>query len=94
MIGGGGRNKADHSPPHTQPKIRMSGALPPVTALIMEYTGKTLTLPFMYSNSRDTQCKVKKVYSFCLMVEASDHGYVLHTRRTHVTRYRIRYDMM
>jgi hypothetical protein len=23
------------------------------------------------------------------MVEASDHGYVLHTRRTHVTRYRI-----
>jgi hypothetical protein len=29
-------------------------------------------------------------YSFCLMVEASDHGYVLHTRRIHVTRYRIR----
>jgi hypothetical protein len=27
--------------------------------------------------------------SFCLMVEASDHGYVLHTRRIHVTRYRI-----
>jgi hypothetical protein len=25
-------------------------------------------------------------YSFCLMVEASDHGYVLHTRRIHVTR--------
>jgi hypothetical protein len=24
------------------------------------------------------------------MVEASDHGYVLHTRRIHVTRYRIR----
>jgi hypothetical protein len=24
------------------------------------------------------------------MVEASDHGYVLHTRRTHVTRYRLR----
>jgi hypothetical protein len=33
-------------------------------------------------------------YSFCLMVEASDHGYVLHTRRIHVTRYRIRYDMI
>jgi hypothetical protein len=30
-----------------------------------------------------------KNYSFCLMVEASDHGYVLHTRRIHVTRYRI-----
>jgi hypothetical protein len=28
-------------------------------------------------------------YSFCLTVEASDHGYVLHTRRIHVTRYRI-----
>jgi hypothetical protein len=24
------------------------------------------------------------------MVEASDHGYVLHTRRIHVTRYKIR----
>jgi hypothetical protein len=35
--------------------------------------------------------KIKKTerYSFCLMVEASDHGYVLHTRRIHVTRYRI-----
>jgi hypothetical protein len=32
--------------------------------------------------------------SFCLTVEASDHGYVLHTRRIHVTRYRIRYDMI
>jgi hypothetical protein len=39
-------------------------------------------------------CDSKKDYSFCLMVEASDHGYVLHTRRMHVTRYRIRYDMM
>jgi hypothetical protein len=28
-------------------------------------------------------------YSFCLMVEASDHGYVLHTRRIHVTRYNV-----
>jgi hypothetical protein len=27
--------------------------------------------------------------SFCLMVEASDHGYVLHTRRIHVTRYNV-----
>jgi hypothetical protein len=36
----------------------------------------------------------KKDYSFRLMVEASDHGYVLHTRRIHVTRYRIRYDMI
>jgi hypothetical protein len=36
----------------------------------------------------------KKVYSFCIMVEASDHGYILHTRRIHVTRYRIRYDMI
>jgi hypothetical protein len=25
--------------------------------------------------------KIKKCYSFCLMVEASDRGYVLHTRR-------------
>jgi hypothetical protein len=30
----------------------------------------------------------RNCYSFCLMVEASDHGYVLHTRRIHVTRYR------
>jgi hypothetical protein len=36
----------------------------------------------------------KKDYIFCLMVEASDHGYVLHTRSIHVTRYRIRYDMI
>jgi hypothetical protein len=36
----------------------------------------------------------EKRYSFCLMVEASDHGYVLHTRRIHVKRYRIRYDMI
>jgi hypothetical protein len=36
----------------------------------------------------------EKNYSFCLMVEASDHGYVLRTRRIHVTRYRIRYDMI
>jgi hypothetical protein len=35
-----------------------------------------------------------KSYSFCLMVEASDHRYVLRTRRIHVTRYRIRYDMI
>jgi hypothetical protein len=41
-----------------------------------------------------TNISMKKVYSFCLMVEASDHGYVLHTRRIHVTRYRIRYDMI
>jgi hypothetical protein len=27
------------------------------------------------------------------MVEASNHGYVLHTRRIHVTRYRIQYDI-
>jgi hypothetical protein len=26
----------------------------------------------------------KKRYSFCLMVEVSDHGYVLHTRRIYV----------
>jgi hypothetical protein len=31
----------------------------------------------------------QRIKSFCLMVEASDHGYVLHTRRIHVTRYRI-----
>jgi hypothetical protein len=31
----------------------------------------------------------KKVYSFCLMVEASDHGYVLHTNvyMSHGTEY-------
>jgi hypothetical protein len=35
-----------------------------------------------------------KVYSFCLMVEASDHGYVLHTRHIHVTvQNTIRYDI-
>jgi hypothetical protein len=33
--------------------------------------------------------KKKILYSFCLMVEASDHGYVLHTRRIHVTRYNV-----
>jgi hypothetical protein len=32
----------------------------------------------------------RKSYSFCLMVEASDHGYVLRTRPIHVTRYRVR----
>jgi hypothetical protein len=31
----------------------------------------------------------KRSYSFCLMVEASDHGYVLHIRRIHVTRYNV-----
>jgi hypothetical protein len=36
----------------------------------------------------------KKVYIFCLMVEALDHGYILHTRHIHVTRYRIRYGMI
>jgi hypothetical protein len=36
-----------------------------------------------------TQLLIKKE-SFCLMVEASDHGYVLHTRRIRFTRYRIR----
>jgi hypothetical protein len=30
-----------------------------------------------------------KMYGFCLMVEASHHGYVLHTRRIHVTRYNV-----
>jgi hypothetical protein len=34
--------------------------------------------------------KKKRRRYFCLMVEASDNGYVLHTRRIHVTRYRIR----
>jgi hypothetical protein len=37
----------------------------------------------------DNPVAVNKKYSFCLMVEASDHGNVLHTRRIHVTRYRI-----
>jgi hypothetical protein len=32
------------------------------------------------------ECNVQKNYSYCFMVEASDHGYVLHTRRIHVTR--------
>jgi hypothetical protein len=36
----------------------------------------------------------QKDYNFCLMVVVSDHGYVLHTRCIHVTRYRIRYDMI
>jgi ABC-type enterochelin transport system ATPase subunit len=36
----------------------------------------------------------RRKVSFCPMVEASDHGYVLRTRRSiHVTRYRIRYDI-
>jgi hypothetical protein len=46
-----------------------------------------------FSDNRTVYDIWKKVYSFCLMVEASDHGYVLHTRRIHVTRYRIRYDI-
>jgi hypothetical protein len=55
---------------------------------------------FHFSNNFTDMKKIKqrslhqKVYNFCLMVEASDHGYVLHTRRIHVTRYRIRYDMI
>jgi hypothetical protein len=32
----------------------------------------------------------QKGYSFCLVVEASDHVYVLRRRRIHVTRYRKR----
>jgi hypothetical protein len=40
-------------------------------------------------NYDEKQLTGGKNYSFCLMVEASDHGYVLHTRRIHVTRYRI-----
>lgn len=39
-------NKADHSPPHTEPKIRMSGVLPPFTVIIIEDTGRTLKLSF------------------------------------------------
>jgi hypothetical protein len=35
------------------------------------------------------QKDTNKIYSFCLMVEASDHGYVLHTRRIRVTRYNV-----
>jgi hypothetical protein len=43
------------------------------------------------SSEKQVQSEKKKFRrdSFCLMVEASDHGYVLHTRRIHVTRYRI-----
>jgi hypothetical protein len=47
------------------------------------------------SVSQNARCNSEKNkrYSFCLMLEASDHGYVLQTRRIHVTRYRIRYDI-
>jgi hypothetical protein len=38
---------------------------------------------------RSWSFKKKILYSFCLMVEASDHEYVLHTRRIHVTRYNV-----
>jgi hypothetical protein len=47
-----------------------------------------------HTDASGTDRKCKKRYSFCPMVEASDHGYVLHTRRIQVTRYRIRYDMI
>jgi hypothetical protein len=48
--------------------------------------GKVFTSKFVGTEPSSYE----KVYSFCLMVEASDHGYVLHTRRIHVTRYRKR----
>jgi hypothetical protein len=46
-------------------------------------------LTFRYYKTYIASFFRKKRDSFCLMVEASDHGYVLHTRCTHVTRYRI-----
>jgi hypothetical protein len=36
-----------------------------------------------------TAVNKKILHSFCLMVEASNHGYVLHTRHIHVTRYNV-----
>jgi hypothetical protein len=58
-----------------------------------------------FTNSLSKKCKIilqlltnifytsillkKILYIFCLMVEASDHGYVLHTRLIHVTRYNV-----
>jgi hypothetical protein len=44
----------------------------------------------------DNLIRTEKVYSFCLMVEASGHGYVLHTRRIHTchkVQNTIRYDI-
>jgi hypothetical protein len=35
-------------------------------------------------NVQNMKSSIQKRYSFCLMVEASDHGYVLHTRCIYV----------
>jgi hypothetical protein len=43
-----------------------------------------------YTGSREYERKWKvNVYPSSLMMKVPDHGYVLHTRRIHVTRYRI-----
>jgi hypothetical protein len=44
--------------------------------------------------STDTRRHNKIKLQFLPYGSASDHGYVLHTRRIHVTRYRIRYDII
>jgi hypothetical protein len=45
---------------------------------------------YSITSTNEEKSEQTKEKSFCLMVEASDHGHVLHTRRIHVTRYRIR----
>jgi hypothetical protein len=58
-----------------------------VWVMISGLTIKSLLYLYIFDT---VWCDKKDNYSFCLMVEAPDHGYVLHTKRIHVTRYRIR----
>jgi hypothetical protein len=82
-----------------RPSIWLSLAIHTVNEIKNEFGEMRLQVSIMSRVIRQGKrfisfTKHKKVYSFCLMVEALDHGYVLHTRRIHFTRYRIRYDMI
>jgi hypothetical protein len=74
---------------------RRSGmSMAPNSVFKVKFRGITLHVTTPFSIGGTKKVILKKDYSFCLMVEASNHGYVLHTRRIHVTPYTIRYDMI
>jgi hypothetical protein len=72
---------------HLVPLLIMNVAVPPFH-LVCSVTTELIPLP--YFEFHISLFKDKKIlYGFCLMAEASDHGYVLHTRRIHVTHYNV-----